>query len=145
MCAPCLHRKVLLFPFQALESGSLKSSLCSWREEFGSASGREKYQRQWIYVYLRTTKAINKYLGGVTFEAMQLPVFSLNICSLILTVTGGSCLQQLLLWCSNDTFYFSHCLIGILLYRRAFPFLLCIYLYGLMGVYSLVFNPILYY
>ena len=69
---------------------------------------------------------------GEMFKTMLLYIFSSNFCPVILASIGGSCLQQLLLWClPNGNFVSlipSNLLIGIPPCGRAVPSPpLCIY------------------
>lgn len=143
MCAPCLHRECTASPFPGLRIGITKVQLMFMGRGTQLHLWEGEVSKTVDICILEPPKQLINIWGELPLRLCNYPVFSLNVCPLTVTVTGGWCLQQLLLWCSSDTFYFSHCLTEILLYRRAFPFLLFIYLYGFMGVYSLVFNPIL--
>lgn len=86
--------------------------------------GGEPSKDLWVHVHVKTTRAINKYFGGDTLRLCNYSIFSINFCSFVFAFTGGSCLQQLLLWCSRGSLLFFLVLIEVLLYRRAFPFFL---------------------
>lgn len=117
--------KLLLSPFCLWEPESLKCSPHSWaRGEVSCTSGRVKPQRicEHTYIHVKTTRLINKYLGGDTRKLRNYSIFSINFCSFISAFIGGSRLQRLLLWCSSGNFLFLSLLTEVLLCRRAFPF-----------------------
>ena len=115
-----LHREITTLPFPFLRIRVIEVQLTSTLLERGiqlHLLEGEVLKNVWIYIHVRTTEAINKYLGELLLRLCNyLAFFPLKFCSLIWTVIGGSCLQQLLLWCSSVLFFFffnfSHCFNG---------------------------------
>ena len=113
-----LHCKVIIFP-----SVTRSSQMQREGNSGPPVKGAGRAIKDFIVIFITIT-VISNFWRDI-FEAEQISCFSLKFHPLPLLFINGSCLQQLLLWCSHGDFLFSsflwHLFIIIALKRIVAP------------------------